>query len=420
MTTIRLPLLLALLAAAPLARAAAQQPKPAPAGKPAAAPRRPQGAKKVAQDSVAHGKAAPALQVPDLPALVDAWVRLPSTARDRAQKLETLRQWLGPELLRQQFAHVAEDPAQPPLVRATALLAIGDEHPTNLAVFVFALADADPTVRAAAAGALKSVAVDPTVGDHARELLVDALTDPVPAVASRALESLGDRDAGALREYLRGNPPPPPPLATIAGEFLTLAEERGASLVPLDSSGALSRQAAGVKLEYTPTQRWPEDSVSAGTLTARRGEGKPVVLGSAVEVARNVLPAAVSADGRYVAYESGRHIHVRDLESGADRDLGAGVAPRPAPLSPGFVFFAPVKQTLSRDGAALDYKVIYAPFAGGETREVAPVTAAARGGTIGGASPVRWARVTDAENGFILTGDGLSAQVALPDLAGTH
>lgn len=403
-------LALAVLSVAPLA---AQQQKPVvPA---ATKPARPAEASAAQEPKAATS---PGEKAPDLVALLEAWVRLPPTQRDRAEKLDYIRHWLGSPMLRDQLGSIALDTAEPALARATALIAIGEEKPTNLGVFAFAMDDPDPTVRAGAAAALRPVLLDPAREPTARALLRRALLDRVPAVANRALESLGDRDAEALRDYLRTNPRKE--LAGVARQLLQLAESRGAPLVPRDSAGTLERDAGGVTLRYEPSQRFQEWGVSTGTLTARRGSAAPVVLARDVEVVRNVMPAVVSSDGRYVAYESGQHIRVRDLQTGADRDVGSGIAPRVAPLAPGFLYFEPAKTTLEGDRAVLDYKVVFAPFVAGATREVAGAAASARQAVNGNASPVRWARIVEGRDGFLLTGEGLISAVALPDLAGVR
>jgi hypothetical protein len=354
----------------------------------------------------------------DLVGLLEAWVRIPPGRRDRMDKLDYLRQWLGSPMLRDQLALIAADAAEPPLARASALIAIGEEKPTNLAPFAFALDDPDATVRAGAAAALRPVLIDPAREQTAAALLRRALLDRVPAVASRALESLGDRDAGALRDFLAGQPAPE--MATVARQLLTLAESRGAPLVPRDSSGALERETDGVTLRYVPARRWPDWDASAGSLTVARAHAAPVVLATDVEVVRNVVPATVSGDGRYVAYETGRHIHVRDLETGADRDVGPGIAPRIAPLAPGFVYFRPTRTSLERDRDALAYALAYVPFAGGDSRDLEPASASSHQDVNGNASPVRWARIVESGSGFIITGEGLDAPVTLPDLAASR
>ena len=199
--------------------------------------------------------------------------------------------------------------------------------------------------------------------------------------------------------------------------FLTLAESRGAPLVPRDSSGALERQTDGVTLRYTPARRWPDWDASAGTLIVARAGAAPFVLATDVEVVRNVIPATISGDGRYVAYETGRHIHVRDLETGADRDVGPGIAPRIAPLAPGFVYFRPTRTSLERDRDALAYALAYVPFAGGDSRDLEPASASSHQDVNGNASPVRWARIVESDAGFVITGEGLDAPVTVPDLA---
>lgn len=373
------------------------------------------GQKQPPTRSVAAPPPSRPVAVPDLPALVDAWLRGPATGKDAAEKLDYLHRWLGSDLLRQQLAAVSDDPSEPALVRARALIALGEEHPTAVTAFGLALDDTDPTVRAAAAIALKPVLLDRKLESSVVAELRRALRDPSPVVASRALEAIGDRDATALRDFLATRPQPA--LATVAGQLLDLAESRGASLVPRDSSGLLVRATAGTTLELAPSRRWPQWDIAVGTLRARRGTGEPVELASGVQVVRNVIPAAISSDGRYVAYETDGHVHVRDLQSGADQDLGPGIAPRAMPMSAGFLFARPGKSTPERDRDALEYALLYRAWAAGEPVEIGKVVASARQTVNGNASAMRWARIVDGEGSFLLTGDGLDAPVTLPDLA---
>jgi hypothetical protein len=252
-------------------------------------------------------------------------------------------------------------------------------------------------------------------------LLERALRDPAPAVQTKALESIGLSDVGALRAYVATQPLPE--LKRIADDLIAAAEERAVPLVADSATGAIARvSASGHRLVYRPSSKHVGE-VTAGSLELSATGATPVVLATDVEVVGDVVPAFFSNDGANLVYEAGRAIFVRDVRTGETRRVASGIAPRVLPFSDDFVFLR--ERVDERNDMVqkveLSYDVVRAPF------DAAPAAASAAGGAIvgtlharsqpgvhGNASPVRWMRVTESEGRFTLAGDGVDP-FALPD-----
>lgn len=399
MATTRLPTALSRAALFALLAAALLAPCPARAQAPAAT------------------KAAP---LPATSAADQAHVRQvlahPYGTREYLGGIQTLRLELG-TLLYDYLALDAVDPDLPAAQRANALLALRDLGVVRLGTFKAGYDASDPTLRAAAVAALRIALDDPETYAGAREVLERALKDPDERVQAKALESLGDREAPVLRAFLAGSPPAD--LRIVAEQLLRAAEERGAPLAPVDSTGALAHTAlSGVRLAFKPARRWPHWNSAAGELTVTPVKGRPAVVASDVEVVANVLPVAVSPDGQYVAYEAGRKIHVRDLRKGSDTVLGPGIAPRAAPLAYGFIYLVQrPQQHREVSGDPLEYDVRYVGYADRDgARALGVLEATARPALNGNASPARWMRIVEESGAFKIVGDGIIT-FALPDLA---
>jgi hypothetical protein len=340
----------------------------------------------------------------------------PYGSREFQSGVQALRLELG-TLLFDYLALDAGDPDLPAAARANALLALRDLGVVRLGTFTAGYDSPDPTLRAAAVAALRIALDDPKTYAGAVEVLKRALEDRDGRVQAKALESLGDREAPVLRDFLAGKPPKE--LRPVAEQLLRAAEERGAPLAPVDSTGALAHTSlSGVRLAFKPTRRWPQWKTAAGELAVTPVKGKPTVVASDVEVVANVLPVAVSPDGRYLAYEAGRKIHVRDLGKGSDTVLGDGIAPRAAPLAYGFIYLVQrPQQHREKDGDPLEYDVKFAGYADrGEARTLGVLKATARTTLNGNASPARWMRIVEESGAFKIVGEGL-VPFALPDLA---
>jgi hypothetical protein len=282
-----------------------------------------------------------------------------------------------------------------------------------------ALQASDVRLRLAAVAAAREFL--PLRPEPATRLLGMALQDSSAAVQARALEGLAARDATLLRDYLEGTPPPQ--LGAVARDLLDVAEQRGATLIPVDSSGRLERNGPnGHKLVYVPSRVWPSWDLSTGTVAFQPASGPAVDLGD-VEVARNVLPAFFSPDGAFIVYESDRAIHVHDVAAGTTREVGPGIAPRGLPFTEEFVFARERDggRTVSPTGTRIQYDILRAPFAvtsGGVTVEpavIAMIGASANFEVSGAASPLRWAFVTESSPGvFVIVADN-AERVILPD-----
>jgi hypothetical protein len=369
------------------------------------------------------GMSTPAPQTPpaarDFPwdsALFRVVTMTPGTAPvDSLAALEARR---GQELT-DTLAAIAEDSTLHPLLRANALLMVGRRGVgRHFLILPPLLRAGDERIRLAVVAAARTFLASKPAA--ALDLLRSALRDTSQAVQARVLEAVTDRDVDMLRDYLRRRPARE--LALVAADLIHAAEERGAPLEP-DSAGVLSRMGAGGhRLTFRPTLSWPSWQLAAGRLELLPVGGTPISLGDSVEVARNVVPAFFSADGRWLVYERGRAIMVRDVAAGTERRVGPGIAPRPLPFSHDFIFVReiPEARTNLRTGARLQYELRRAPFAAGAGQEEKTEVVGLIGGTAdpmraGGASPVRWMRVREKldGSGFELMGDGIEA-VALP------
>jgi len=334
------------------------------------------------------------------------------------------------------LARLLTDSAMQPVVRANAVLLLGERRATDhLLAFWTALESPDTRVRAATAAALRGIIIaDEKAG---LRLARRALRDPEAAVQVRALEALADTDVDLLREYLASGPPPD--VAKVATDLVRLAEERGAPLASAmtgdgagpsgphvaakaadaDGGGALllSRtSASGARVEFRASKRWPQWDAAVGELAIALPGAAPVVVAEEVEVVRGVVPAFFSVDGRFVVYETSREVRVRDLETGEERRLGPGIAPRVVPFSDWFVFLRedPEGHEEGRSDATVRYAVLRGSFTGEEVEEIGTLGATLRMGEHGFYSPARWMRVRERDGVFTLEAESLGP-FRLPD-----
>lgn len=332
----------------------------------------------------------------------------PELGRAQMAKVDTLASIL-PDFDNRLAAAVI-DTTNPPLVRSNAILLIADRRAGGkIEAFLSALEAKDEAVRAAAVVGLRNYLGTWT---STVDLIKLALHDPSPFVQARALESIADREPDILREYLARTKNAE--LRAIAGELIAAAESRGASLIPVDTLGTLRVERDEIVLTYTPTKRWPNWSASLGTLTLKVGKGNPFTLSDSVEVVRNVLPAFISGDGRYIVYESNRHIYVRDVATNTTRLVGPGIAPRILPFSNFFVFAREKSRLDNPQGAGISYDMFRAPFVEGELAPIGMTGTHAQMQAAGNYSPMRWARIIEQDGKFVLIGESLNA-FQLPD-----
>lgn len=352
-------------------------------------------------------------QFEHLPALFPLLAGEPGPAG--ADSLAALEQRTGLTLT-DSLADIAEDTAAHPLLRANAALLLGRRHPPErLIVYNGLLAARDERIRLAAVMALREYL--PGRPESALRLLSRALDDPSPAVQARVLEVMADRDADRLRAYIERAASPE--LVRVARDLVMAAEQRGAP-AQRGPDGSLTRDGpGGHRLVFTPRSSWPGWEAAAGRLEVRPAGGAPAVLGDAVEVSRDVVPAFFSPDGRFLVYEKERRIYVREVGTGAEREAGEGIAPRPLPFTGDFIWFRerPEARSETRDLVRLRYQALRASFA--DAAPPAPVPEGLVAVTVkldvaGGASPLRWARVVEMDGEFTLRAEGVDPFI-LPD-----
>lgn len=303
------------------------------------------------------------------------------------------------------LAAVIADTSAPVLVRVNAVALMSDRRDVNhFDSFLDALAARDDRIRAAAIVGLRNY-LGPFKSAYG--LVQTGLTDPSHLVQAKTLEVLADLDTDLLRKYLKTAPTEE--LRSITRDLIRTGEERGAQLIPVDTLGTLERNSPlGVKITYRPTKRWPDWSASLGELWIARGKTAPVKISDSVEVVKNVIPAFLDAEGNYLVYEANRQIHVRDLNSGSERTVGAGIAPRPFPFTDAFIFLRESKTQEKYMGGSVSYDVLKLPFTGEAAPEVVGTsTVETKIEVAGNYSPVRWARVREESGIFYISGEGV-------------
>ena len=300
---------------------------------------------------------------------------------------------------------IAEDAGAGVPARFNAVRILGERRRSAaLPSLRVAATDRDPRVRAAVVVAAADIAEATGQGGS---LVEAALADPATEVAAKALERLGPEDLEVVRGFVARTSNPE--LAAMARELIRMAEERGARLAG-DSAGVVRRQVtSGLALEFQPTRRWAGWDAAVGTVSLRSERG--TVQLDSIEVVRGVVPVFFTADAGRVVYERGRRIYVRDLESGAVREAGAGVAPRLLPFTGDFVYLReiPARRKDQPESTVLEYEVVRAPVAGAGSETVLGTLPAPTNPTRnGGYSPVRWLRVVERNGVFSLEGEGIS------------
>ena len=303
-----------------------------------------------------------------------------------------------------------EDTLVPAHIRTKAIYLLSQRSYRLLDPYINAYEDRDERLRIAAIAALDEL-IDKSSG--ARALARRALGDPSPVVQTKALEVLGDADLDALRAVSASNSNAG--VKKIALDLLSAAEDRGAPLTA-DSAGGYKRTApSGHAIHFTPALRWPQWSLSSGTLYVSARGKAPVKVADQVEVAHGVVPAFITPDGLKLIYEAGRQVHVLDLVTNTTRTVGAGIAPRLLPFSQSFVYLRPGLVTANPQGSSIRYEVVRVDPAGPE-KKLGDFTVTATMDS-GHTSPARWMRVREIGGKFFLTADG-NAVFELPNAFG--
>jgi len=147
------------------------------------------------------------------------------------------------------------------------------------------------------------------------------------------------------------------------------------------------------------------------------GGKSPEVSTPNVEVVAGVVPVFFSLDESAVVYEQDRHVFVRELGSGATRDLGPGIAPRPLPFTDDFVYLRldPARSGELRERMRLSYDVLRASFhTAAEPAVLGQLGAFAEMGQHGNYSPARWLQVVEKDGQYTLEAVGADT-FRLPD-----
>jgi hypothetical protein len=348
------------------------------------------------------------------PVLVQQVIRIldvdepsPAFYRERA-RLEAMGAELDPIL----FA-LAGDASIDESVRANALVLLADRRPPGAMRFTRRELVVSPSdaVRSAAVQALQRFARDSIA---ARNAIRAAVGDPSPMVRLNVLQRLDVEDAPLVRAQLRREPDAQ--VRTIARQLLELLEARGAPLARDDRGDLRASVREGApQLVFHPTWADRVAEVESGALWVEL-PGSLVPLAQDVEVVGAVVPAFFDPARAMVVFETGREIRIRDLRTGETRVVGAGIAPRPIPFTPFFVFAreVPEGRVLDPEGNVIAmYHLFRAGFDGDLPIRVGGVEARIRSVRWGGASPVRTMVVGEAIDGFVLRAAGMSP-VPLP------
>jgi hypothetical protein len=345
---------------------------------------------------------------PELHAILDT-VPLDSAAEVALQNYELAH----PISFLANLAEVAADPAAGPEAKFHAVRLLGERDGRKQTwALMEALGDRDPRVRTAAVVAAGRFLEKS--GLTGLGVVKAALEDREPAVQAKALEVLGPRDLQLLRDFLVRHPGGE--AAEIARGLLHAGEDRGAPLAA-DSAGVLRRvTAGGITLEFRPVRRWPQWDAAEGTVTVG-GQTSAAVTISDVEVVAGVVPVFFAPDESALVYEHARRIYVRDLRTGAVREVGSGIAPRPLPFTEDFIYLreAPGGGDL-RERTRIEYDVLRAGFRPHveDPRFVGKTGAFAQMDRHGMYSPARWVRIVEKDARFTLEGLGADT-FKLPD-----
>lgn len=302
---------------------------------------------------------------------------------------------------------IALDRSVDALARANAVLRMGEQSMRAFDVYAQTIEDPDARVRGATLGAVGPLALD--APEAARPILARGLEDSEIGVQAKAIQELRDQDLPLLRSFAERTTHPE--LRDVALQMLHNAEAWGAPVEPA-SDGTLRRIApTGVELVLRPDRRYPAFELVEGTLAVRTPGGGEHVLADTVEGVAGVIPAVVDPMGRYVAVESARRIEVHDLETGTSRVVGSGIAPRPLPFTPDFLYFREIARRDRAGGTALRYELVRGSFEGAAPIAFDTVVVTAQPARRGYLSPIRWARIHDRGTRFVVQTDGLENHV---------
>ncbi|MGQ0813283.1 MAG: hypothetical protein ACT4O1_02325 [Gemmatimonadota bacterium] len=318
---------------------------------------------------------------------------------------ERVEMRVGPTAFIDRLGAVVEDTTAHWLVRLNALRLLASRGAIGeLPTFAIALDAADERVRIAAVSAMREfLAIRP---EPAIAVLARGLEDPSPRVQTAALQVLAARDVELVRAYYERARDKN--LRAIALDLIQVAEERGAPMVAIDTAGTLERTTAtGAKLTFKPTTRWPNWDAAVGAVIVTLPGKKATVMASGVEVVANVVPAFFVAEGKTLVYELNREIHARDLDTGVDRKLADGIAPRILPFTNDVLYFSEntSRRLTTPNSINTKYQVMRVPVTGGTPASIGEISARALNNLKGNYSTLRWSRIEEQEGNFYLVGE---------------
>ena len=347
-----------------------------------------------------HDAAPPTPFYREVRGILDSSQPSPEYLRGRS-RLEAM----GPELDSILFG-LATDSSASVASRANALVLLADrQSPAALDLFRSVLLTEDEELlRSAAVVGLQRFAGS----EAAQEAIRVAVKDPSRRVRLNALQALNVQDTWTIRALLASEKDSE--VRKVATQLLALAESRGAPLTP-DATGVYRTTALDdePRIVLRPSERDAVGEVATGTLSIEFPDGRDLVLAKGVEVIGDVLPAFFSPDGTAVVFEVARGIRVYDIRRNETRFVGAGIAPRPLPFTESFVFLREIANAAGDTlGAAVQrYRVLSAPFAGGEPTSLGELSALVR--SVGDSRyPVQTLVVGEVSEGFVLRSEGIS------------
>lgn len=306
------------------------------------------------------------------------------------------------------LVQLARDPDANTTARANALLLLADRNsPAALAVLGRAiLSEEIPRLRSAAVIGLNRLADTSAL---AASMIKTAVGDPARSVRLNALQALDIREVETLRAVLRTDRDRE--VRAVARQLVAIAESRGAPLAK-DRRGVLRTTGteADPSIVFRPARIESTAGYSTGDLRIELPSGPDIPLAANAEVVARVVPAFFSPDRARVVFEGGREITVVDLSTRERISLGPGIAPRPIPFTPEFVFLREHEQGRVEDGDAtrIHYWVYRSSFSGEPPELVGEMTATVRPEVHGNYSPARWMVVSETPEGFVLRGENIS------------
>lgn len=312
---------------------------------------------------------------------------------------------MGPEIDSILVA-VAQDERARAEARADALDILAErQSPVALAMLRSALQDENEKLRSAAVLGLNRLAPN---SEPALELIRLAAEDRSRTVRLNALQSLDISEVQTIRGVLERETDPE--VREVAFQLVSLAEARGASLVP-DQEGTLRTASSDTEpqIVFRPVRKEEFANVSFGELRVEIPNGPDIPLAHNAEVVANVVPAFFSPDRGDIVAEAEGEIRVIHLDSRHVRSLGNGLAPRLIPFSQNFVFLRERadSQISTAEGMAVTYDVYRAGFHVPDVEHIGNLRAVTKSDVNAGESPVRWMVVGEYEEGFALRGENI-------------